>query len=73
MVVLVGRGNNGGGGLVAARHLLNWGAWVQVLCSYPPAEYKGIPAHQLAILQQMEAPLAWAEEGLGTTTVRSGN
>ena len=63
IVVLAGRGNNGGGGLVAARHLLNWGAWVQVLCSYPPEEYKGVPRHQLAILQQMGAPLAWADEG----------
>ena len=63
VVVLAGRGNNGGGGLVAARHLLNWGAWVQVVCSYPPEEYTGAPAHQLAILQAMGAPLAWAEEG----------
>jgi NAD(P)H-hydrate epimerase len=63
IVVLAGRGNNGGGGLVAARHLLNWGAWVQVLCSYPPDDYKGMPRHQLAILEQMDAPLAWAEEG----------
>ena len=63
IVVLAGRGNNGGGGLVAARHLLNWGAWVQVLCSYPPEGYKGVPRHQLTILQQMGAPLAWADEG----------
>lgn len=63
IVVLAGRGNNGGGGLVAARHLLNWGAWVQVVCSYPPEGYAGVPAQQLAILQAMGAPLAWAEEG----------
>ncbi len=63
IVVLAGRGNNGGGGLVAARHLLNWGAWVQVVCSYPPEGYAGAPAQQLRILQAMGAPLAWAEEG----------
>ncbi|HRA68065.1 MAG TPA: NAD(P)H-hydrate epimerase [Caldilinea sp.] len=63
IVVLAGRGNNGGGGLVAARHLLNWGAWVQIVCSYPPAAYQGAPARQLQILQAMGAPLAWAEEG----------
>jgi NAD(P)H-hydrate epimerase len=63
IVVLAGRGANGGGGLVAARHLLNWGAWVQVVCSYPPEGYKGAPAHQLHILQTMGAPLAWADEG----------
>jgi NAD(P)H-hydrate epimerase len=63
IVVLAGRGNNGGGGLVAARHLLNWGAWVQIVCSYPPEGYAGVAAHQLRILQAMGAPLAWAEEG----------
>jgi len=63
VVVLAGRGNNGGGGLAAARHLLNWGAWVQIVCSYPPEAYKGAAAHQLRTLQAMGAPLAWAEEG----------
>ena len=63
IVVLAGRGNNGGGGLVAARHLHNWGAWVQVLCSYPPQDYTGVPAHQLSTLQAMDVPLAWADEG----------
>jgi NAD(P)H-hydrate epimerase len=60
---LAGRGNNGGGGLAAARQLLDWGAWVQIVCSYPPEEYKGAAAHQLRTLQAMGAPLAWAEEG----------
>lgn len=63
IVVLAGRGNNGGGGLAAARHLLNWGAWVQVLCSYPPEDYRGAAAHQLAALQATDAVLTWADEG----------
>ncbi|HRJ41786.1 MAG: NAD(P)H-hydrate epimerase [Caldilineaceae bacterium] len=63
VVVLAGRGNNGGGGLVAARHLLNWGAWVQLLLTHRPEEYRGVPAHQLSILTAMDAPLAWAEDG----------
>jgi NAD(P)H-hydrate epimerase len=63
IVVLAGRGNNGGGGLVAARHLLNWGAWVQILLTHRPAEFQGVPAHQLQILESMGMPLAWAEEG----------
>jgi NAD(P)H-hydrate epimerase len=63
VVVLAGRGNNGGGGLCAARHLLNWGAAVQVVCSYPADAYRGAPAEQLAALHAMGAPLAWAEEG----------
>jgi NAD(P)H-hydrate epimerase len=63
IVMLAGRGANGGGGLAAARHLLNWGAWVQIVCSHPPDGYKGAPARQLHTLQAMGAPLAWAEEG----------
>ncbi len=63
LVVLAGRGNNGGGGLVAARHLLNWGAWVQIVLTHPATEYAGVPAHQLRILQAMGAQIGWAEEG----------
>lgn len=64
IVVLAGPGNNGGGGLVAARHLLNWGAWVQIVLTHPPGELPpGVMKSQLSILQQMHAPLAWAEEG----------
>ncbi len=63
IVVLAGRGNNGGGGLAAARHLLNWGAWVQIVCAFPPENYSGPAAQQLGALQAMDAPFAWAEEG----------
>lgn len=63
VVVLAGRGNNGGGALAAARHLLNWGAWVQLLLTHRPEEFRGAAARQLAILQAMDAPVAWAEEG----------
>jgi len=61
LVVLAGRGCNGGSGLAAARHLLNWGAWVQVVCSNPADAYAGAAAQQLHILHEMGAPLAWAE------------
>ena len=62
VVVLAGQENNGGG-LAAARHLLNWGAWVQIVCSHLPEEYTGAAARQLAALQAVGAPFAWAEEG----------
>ena len=63
IVVLAGRGNNGGGGLAAARHLLNWGGWVQVISTYAPEHFRGAAARQMAELQAQAAPLAWAEEG----------
>ena len=50
IVVLAGRGNNGGGGLVAARRLANWGADVCIVLAASPAEYSDVPALQLAIL-----------------------
>ncbi len=64
IVVLAGRGNNGGGGLAAARHLLNWGAWVQIVLTHSPSDLPpGAMKDQLSILQKMDAPLAWADEG----------
>ncbi|HEY3367877.1 MAG TPA: NAD(P)H-hydrate epimerase [Symbiobacteriaceae bacterium] len=53
LVVLAGRGNNGGGGLVAARHLQRWGLPVHVVLSAPAGTYAGVPGHQLHTLRQM--------------------
>lgn len=38
ILILVGPGNNGGDGLVAARYLHDWGAKVQVYCPRPRSE-----------------------------------
>lgn len=53
IVVLCGRGNNGGGGMVAARHLHNRGALVSTKLVGDPTGLKEIPAHQWNILQVM--------------------
>jgi NAD(P)H-hydrate epimerase len=53
IAVLCGSGNNGGGGMAAARHLSNWGAVVQVVLAAQPEGLKEIPAHQWRILQAM--------------------
>lgn len=53
IAVLCGVGNNGGGGLVAARHLHNWGAEVGVKLACDPERLKEIPAHQWQILAGM--------------------
>lgn len=52
-VVLVGSGGNGGGGMVAARHLSNLGVDVSVCPTRAPEEIRGTPAHQLGILLRM--------------------
>jgi NAD(P)H-hydrate epimerase len=50
---LCGAGNNGGGGLVVARHLHNWGAMVKVVLAFESSHFKEVPAHQYNILTQM--------------------
>lgn len=54
VLILAGSGGNGGGGLVAGRRLYQWGAEVTVYLSRNPEEMKGVPAHQLSILQRMQ-------------------
>ena len=62
VVVLCGTGGNGGGGLVCARRLHNWGAAVQVVTTKPDADYRGVPAHQLDVLRRMRAPVVGAAQ-----------
>ncbi|NOZ70754.1 MAG: NAD(P)H-hydrate epimerase [Chloroflexi bacterium] len=63
ILVLAGRGNNGGGGLVAGRHLSNRGADVQVITASPFDAYSQIPAHQLQILLNMGVSVSPLEQG----------
>ncbi len=51
--VLAGSGGNGGGALVCARNLLNWGAEVHCALVRPVGHYGGVPAHQAKILGHM--------------------
>ncbi|MBI3163654.1 MAG: NAD(P)H-hydrate epimerase [Chloroflexi bacterium] len=57
VIVLCGNGNNGGGGMTAARHLHNWGADVIVALTKSADDYRGVPAHQLDILKRMNIPI----------------
>ena len=63
VLVLAGRGNNGGGGLVASRHLANRGADVQVVTASPLDAFSGIPAHQLQTLLTMGVSVTPAGDG----------
>ncbi len=63
LLVLAGRGNNGGGGLVAARHLANRGAEVQVVLARAIEQFQDAPAHQLDILLAMGVSIMEAGDG----------
>jgi len=60
VVVLAGTGGNGGGALVCARRLHNYGAQVQVFLTKPQAEFTSVPAHQLDILRRMQVSIGTA-------------
>ena len=56
---LVGGGNNGGDGMVAARHLANWGANVEVMVGVTKDRIKEVPLRQMRILEQIGIPIAF--------------
>lgn len=60
VTLLCGTGGNGGGGLVCARRLHNWGAAVSLFTTREEDSYRGVPAHQLDICRQMGIPIAVA-------------
>ena len=66
VVVAAGPGGNGGGALVSARRLLNWGADVWVMLARPEPTLAPVTAHQLDILKRMGAPIGQLE---GVTAV----
>ena len=53
VAVYAGSGGNGGGGLVAARHLANLGVRVSVATTRPREDMAAVPAHQLDIVERM--------------------
>ena len=61
VTVLAGSGGNGGGALVAARRLMNWGAEVTVILGQVASRMTTVPAHQLDILTRMKAKILNAD------------
>ncbi len=53
VLVIAGKGGNGGGALVGARRLANYGAEVNILLSKRESDYVGEPARQLNTIKQM--------------------
>ncbi len=64
ILVLAGTGGNGGGGLVCARHLHNWGAEIQVFTTAHPSSFKGVPACQLGILRRLDTSVTRGLKGV---------
>jgi len=58
ITVLAGSGGNGGGVLVAARRLHNWGANVNILLAQKAEKMMSVPGHQLDILSRMGIDIA---------------
>jgi NAD(P)H-hydrate epimerase len=65
VVVLAGPGGNGGGAMVAARHLAVAGARVRVLLGAPPERLAPVPAHQHDILRRMGLDVQAGRPALG--------
>ncbi|MEE8518448.1 MAG: NAD(P)H-hydrate epimerase [Dehalococcoidia bacterium] len=57
VAVLVGPGGNGGGGLVCARNLHNWGANVHAYVGAPVEQMGEVPRQQLSILETLGVPV----------------
>jgi NAD(P)H-hydrate epimerase len=64
IAVLAGPGGNGGGGLVAARRLIGWGADVEVRVASRADEFAQVPLEQLRLLKRMKASVAVGADGL---------
>ena len=58
VLILAGAGNNGGDGLVAARHLANHGHRVTILLTVDEHKFTGAAQTQLQIIRKMGIPLA---------------
>lgn len=63
--VLAGKGNNGGDGLVAARHLTNWGFHVEIVLAEPRLSLGPTPSKQLAPVERMGLTIREGKSSLG--------
>ena len=62
VLVMAGTGGNGGGALVAARRLHNWGADVRIHLSADPTALSSVPGKQLGVLEAIGVSVRGPEE-----------
>jgi hydroxyethylthiazole kinase-like uncharacterized protein yjeF len=70
VTIFTGKGNNGGDGFVAARHLLNMGAEVKVLSLVNTGEITGDAAVNLEIWRKMGQKVYFVHQGEGINIVK---
>ena len=61
VIVLAGTGGNGGGALVAARRLHNYGTSVSVFTTKPDDAFNLVPGQQLDLLRRMDVTIESAD------------
>jgi NAD(P)H-hydrate epimerase len=71
VLIVCGPGNNGGDGLVAARHLHNAGIDVHLLLTAPGEQFRGEAATNLAIVRAMKIPESSLDAGSPAVTLRA--
>jgi NAD(P)H-hydrate epimerase len=69
VTILAGTGGNGGGALVCAQRLHNYGADVRIFTTKPDEAFAPVPGQQLAILRRMGVPVALAQNVEAATAV----
>lgn len=71
VVVVAGKGNNGGDGSVVARHLFNSGGRPEVVLLARAGEVGGDAAVNLAVIREMGVPVTEAPDAAGWAKVRA--
>ena len=69
LLVLAGKGGNGGGGLACARHLHNWGVEIEIFIIAPRSSFRKVPAIQLGIVTRLRVP----PKGEASDLIRDAN
>ena len=71
VAILIGKGNNGGGGLVAARHLANRGHRVCLILATPGHYLREMAIQQLRIIHNMQLPYLYGWEDAHQDKIRA--
>lgn len=72
ILIVCGKGNNGGDGFVAARHLFNRGYQIQVVVLVDPRELKGDTIINYKILKNMRIPILSLRGPKGRSNLNPG-